>query len=177
MGTKSNKTSRPNINEEIRAKEVRVIGSNGEQLGIFSIKDALNIAYEQGLDLIEVSPNAEPPVCKIGDFGKFIFEKEKKEKEAKKHQKKIELREIRFTPGIGEHDYDFKLKKAKEFLAEGSHVLFRLRYRGREILHADKGYEVFERIKNDLAEIGIVEKPPKIEGKNLTMVIVPAKKK
>jgi len=177
ISTKGNKSSKTNVNEEIKAKEVRVIGNNGEQLGIFPIKDAINIAYEQGLDLIEVSPNANPPVCKIGDFGKFLFEKEKKEKEAKKNQKRIELREIRFTSGIGEHDYEFKIKKAREFLEEGSHVLFRLRYRGREILHADKGFDVFEKIKKDLSDIGQVDKEPKIEGRNLTMVIIPSKKK
>lgn len=167
----------PRKNNEIRVREVRLIGANGEQVGIVPIQEALNQASLVGLDLVEISPNAKPPVCKIMDYGKYKFEKEKKAKEAKKKQKQIKLKEIKFSPVIGEHDYMFKLKKAIEFLENGDKVLFRLRFRGREILHRDKGYEVFERLKNDLQEYGNVEKLPKMEGRFLTMTFSPLKKK
>ncbi|HNV44241.1 MAG: translation initiation factor IF-3 [Spirochaetes bacterium] len=163
-------------NEEIMASEVRVIGEDGEQLGVLPLKKAIELAFEKGLDLVEISPNAEPPVCRIIDFGKFRFERERKAKEAKKNQKQVEIKEIRFTATIEEHDIEVKLKKAREFLEDGDKVLFKLRFRGREIVHSDVGVQLFEKIIQDLDDVGIVEKRPFIEGKFLTMMMISKKK-
>ncbi|MCR4422345.1 MAG: translation initiation factor IF-3 [Spirochaetales bacterium] len=163
-------------NEEITAKEVRVITESGEQLGVLPVKKAIELAYEKGLDLVEISPNAEPPVCKIIDFGKFRFERERKAKEAKKNQKQVEIKEIRFTATIEKHDIEVKLKKAKEFIEEGNKVLFKLRFRGREIVHSDVGVQLFENIIKEMEDIAICEKKPYIEGKFLTMMMVGKKK-
>ncbi|MFN3411974.1 MAG: translation initiation factor IF-3 [Exilispira sp.] len=163
-------------NDEITAKEVRVISENGEQLGVFPLKKAIEMAFERGLDLVEISPNVDPPVCKIIDFGKFRFERERKAKEAKKNQKQVEIKEIRFTATIEKHDIEVKLKKAKEFLEDGDKVLFKLRFRGREIVHSDVGVQLFENIINELQDIAIVEKKPYLEGKFLTMLISGKKK-
>lgn len=134
------------------------------------------MAYEKGLDLVEISPNADPPVCKIIDFGKFRFERERKAKEAKKNQKQIEVKEIRFTATIEKHDIEVKLKKAREFIEDGDKVLFRLRFRGREIVHSDVGVQLFEKIIAELEDIAVCEKRPFLEGKFLTMVMVGKKK-
>lgn len=158
------------------ASEVRVIGEDGEQLGVLPLKKAIELAFEKGLDLVEISPNAEPPVCRIIDFGKFRFERERKAKEAKKNQKQVEIKEIRFTATIEEHDIEVKLKKAREFLEDGDKVLFKLRFRGREIVHSDVGVQLFEKIIQDLDDVGIVEKRPFIEGKFLSMMMVSKKK-
>ncbi len=158
------------------ASEVRVIGEDGEQLGVLPLKKAIELAFEKGLDLVEISPNAEPPVCRIIDFGKFRFERERKAKEAKKNQKQVEIKEIRFTATIEEHDIEVKLKKAREFLEDGDKVLFKLRFRGREIVHSDVGVQLFEKIIQDLDDVGIVEKRPFIEGKFLTMMMISKKK-
>ncbi|HQJ39930.1 MAG TPA: translation initiation factor IF-3 [Exilispira sp.] len=163
-------------NEEIMASEVRVIDEDGEQLGVLPLKKAIELAFEKGLDLVEISPNAEPPVCRIIDFGKFRFERERKAKEAKKNQKQVEIKEIRFTATIEEHDIEVKLKKAREFLEDGDKVLFKLRFRGREIVHSDVGVQLFEKIIQDLDDVGIVEKRPFIEGKFLSMMMVSKKK-
>ncbi|HOV46470.1 MAG TPA: translation initiation factor IF-3 [Exilispira sp.] len=163
-------------NEEIMASEVRVIGEDGEQLGVLPLKKAIELAFEKGLDLVEISPNAEPPVCRIIDFGKFRFERERKAKEAKKNQKQVEIKEIRFTATIEEHDIEVKLKKAREFLEDGDKVLFKLRFRGREIVHSDVGVQLFEKIIQDLDDVGIVEKRPFIEGKFLTMMMISKRK-
>lgn len=140
------------------------------------VKKAIELAYEKGLDLVEISPNAEPPVCKIIDFGKFRFERERKAKEAKKNQKQVEIKEIRFTATIEKHDIEVKLKKAKEFIEEGNKVLFKLRFRGREIVHSDVGVQLFENIIKEMEDIAICEKKPYIEGKFLTMMMVGKKK-
>jgi translation initiation factor IF-3 len=158
------------------ASEVRVIDEDGEQLGVLPLKKAIELAFEKGLDLVEISPNAEPPVCRIIDFGKFRFERERKAKEAKKNQKQVEIKEIRFTATIEEHDIEVKLKKAREFLEDGDKVLFKLRFRGREIVHSDVGVQLFEKIIQDLDDVGIVEKRPFIEGKFLSMMMVSKKK-
>ncbi len=158
------------------ASEVRVIGEDGEQLGVLPLKKAIELAFEKGLDLVEISPNAEPPVCRIIDFGKFRFERERKAKEAKKNQKQVEIKEIRFTATIEEHDIEVKLKKAREFLEDGDKVLFKLRFRGREIVHSDVGVQLFEKIIQDLDDVGIVEKRPFIEGKFLTMMMISKRK-
>lgn len=134
------------------------------------------MAYEKGLDLVEISPNADPPVCKIIDFGKFRFERERKAKEAKKNQKQIEVKEIRFTATIEKHDIEVKLKKAREFIEDGDKVLFRLRFRGREIVHSDVGVQLFEKIIAELEDVAVCEKRPFLEGKFLTMVMVGKKK-
>jgi len=164
-------------NDEIRAKEVRLISADGEQLGVVSRDEALAQAYGLELDLVEISPNAAPPVCKIMDYGKYRFEKEKKAKEAKKNQKQIDIKEIRFSPQIGEHDYQFKLKKAIEFLKNGDKVFFRLRYRGREIMHKDIGFDVFKKLEEDLVDIAKIEKAAKLEGRFLSMLVAPLKNK
>ena len=140
------------------------------------VKKAIELAYEKGLDLVEISPNAEPPVCKIIDFGKFRFERERKAKEAKKNQKQVEIKEIRFTATIEKHDIEVKLKKAKEFIEEGNKVLFKVRFRGREIVHSDVGVQLFENIIKEMEDIAICEKKPYIEGKFLTMMMVGKKK-
>lgn len=134
------------------------------------------MAYDKGLDLVEISPNAEPPVCKIIDFGKFRFERERKAKEAKKNQKQVEVKEIRFTATIEKHDIEVKLKKAREFIEEGDKVLFKLRFRGREIVHSDVGVQLFENIIKEMEDIAVCEKRPYIEGKFLTMMMVGKKK-
>jgi translation initiation factor IF-3 len=140
------------------------------------VKKAIELAYEKGLDLVEISPNAEPPVCKIIDFGKFRFERERKAKEAKKNQKQVEVKEIRFTATIEKHDIEVKLKKAREFIEEGDKVLFKLRFRGREIVHSDVGVQLFENIIQEMEDIAICEKRPYLEGKFLTMLMVGKKK-
>ncbi len=134
------------------------------------------MAYDKGLDLVEISPNAEPPVCKIIDFGKFRFERERKAKEAKKNQKQVEVKEIRFTATIEKHDIEVKLKKAREFIEEGDKVLFKLRFRGREIVHSDVGVQLFENIIKEMEDIAVCEKRPYLEGKFLTMMMVGKKK-
>ncbi|HPC38903.1 MAG TPA: translation initiation factor IF-3 [Exilispira sp.] len=163
-------------NEEITAKEVRVISESGEQLGVLPTRKAIEMAYDKGLDLVEISPNAEPPVCKIIDFGKFRFERERKAKEAKKNQKQVEVKEIRFTATIEKHDIEVKLKKAREFIEEGDKVLFKLRFRGREIVHSDVGVQLFENIIKEMEDIAVCEKRPYLEGKFLTMMMVGKKK-
>ncbi len=154
-----------------------MITSKGDQIGIISTKEALEMAYNEELDLVEVSPKAKPPVCKIMDYGKYRFEKEKKAKEAKKNQKQVDVKEIRFSPSIGEHDYNFKLKKAIEFLKKGDKVFFRLRYKGRQITHKEKGFAVFKKLEEDLKEIAKIEKRAKLEGRFLSMMAAPLKNK
>lgn len=161
------------INEEIRAREVRLVGSDGEQLGIMSVKEALRIAADHNLDLVEVAPNAKPPVCRIMDYGKYRFEQSKREREARKKQKVINIKEVKFRLGIEEHDFQVKAKNAVRFLQAGDKVKVTIMFRGREIAHADLGRNICEKLANQLQDIASVEKPPNVEGRNMTMILVP----
>jgi len=159
------------INEQIRAKEVQLISDDGEKLGVRSFSEALNIAEEKKLDLVLVSPNANPPVCKIMNYGKYKFEQSKKEKEAKKKQKIQETKELRITPNIEEHDFSFKAKNARKFLESGNKVKITVRFRGRELNNVKAGENVLNRYIEELSEIAVVEKAPKLEGKNMFIIL------
>ena len=165
----------PRINEDIRVKEVRLIDETGENRGVVSIKEALAAAEEAGLDLIEISPQANPPVCKILDIGKYKYEMQKRKAEAKKKQKVVEIKELKLRPMIDTHDYEVKVKQAKKFLSEGNKVKFTMRYKGREMNTADMGKDVLMRLLDDLEGICKVESEPKMEGKQMMMVIAPEK--
>ncbi|MBQ0004489.1 MAG: translation initiation factor IF-3 [Clostridiales bacterium] len=165
------------INEEITAKEVRLIDENGEMRGIMSIDDALAIAEEAELDLVNVSPNAEPPVCKILDYGKYRYELQKKDKLNKKNQKVTEVKEIRLSPSIEEHDVQVKAKTAIKFLKDGDKLKVSLRFRGRERDFVAKGYEVMEKFAEAVADYGVIEKQPKMEGRRMNMFLAPKKDK
>ena len=167
----------PRANEKISAREVRLILSNGNNVGVVSTREALTKAREEGLDLVEISPNSVPPVCKILDLGKYKYEMQKRKNEAKKKQKVVEIKELKLTPMIDTHDYEVKLKSAKRFLAEGNKVKFTLKFRGRELSYQDQGLDVLNRIKTDLIEIGKVEQEPKLEGKAMGMLVSPASSK
>ena len=168
---------RPPINENITAREVRLIGAEGEQIGIVSIQEAMAAAEEAKLDLVEISPDAEPPVCRIMDYGKHIFEKKKQQAVARKNQKQIQIKEIKFRPGTEEGDYKVKLRNLIKFLNEGDKAKVSLRFRGREMAHQELGMELLKRVEADLAEYGTVEQHPKMEGRQLMMVLAPKKKK
>ncbi len=157
----------------IRFSPLRVIAPDGEQLGIMTVDEALAAAEQRGLDLVEVAPLARPPVCRIMDFGKFKFEQAKAERAAKKKQRSIDLKEIKFRPGIDDHDFDFKCRHAKEFLAEGNKVKVTMMFRGRQMAHPELGKLVLDRVAEALAEVGKVEQDAKLEGKNMTMLMTP----
>ncbi|NPV42983.1 MAG: translation initiation factor IF-3 [Firmicutes bacterium] len=161
------------INEQIKDKEIRVIDSNGEQIGIMPIKKALKLAQEKQLDLVKVAPQAKPPVCRIMDYGKYKYEQSKKEKEARKKQKIINIKEIRMSPKIEEHDFLVRVRNAQRFINDGDKVKVTIRFRGREIAHTDLGQEVLEKMAEELKDIAIVEKKPKVEGKNMVMILSP----
>ena len=161
------------INEEIKDKEIRLIGDEGEQLGIMSADEALRIAAEREMDLVKISPGSNPPVCKIMDYGTFRFEQAKKEKEAKKNQRIIEIKEIRMSPGIGENDFNTKLKNAQKFLNDGDRVKASVRFRGREMAHTDIGAELLKNFADKCAEIANMDKAPKLEGRNMSMFLSP----
>ena len=161
------------INDQIRDKEIRLIGEQGEQLGIMSVRDALNMAKEAGLDLIKIAPTAKPPVCKIADYGKFRYEQIRREKEARKKQKITEIKEIRLTPNIDENDLKTKANQARKFLTHGDKVKATVMFRGREITHQENGRVLCERMTERLAEIANVEKAPKVEGKNMVIIFSP----
>lgn len=163
------------INEAIRTQEMRVINYDGSQLGILKREDALKAAYDAGLDLVEISPNAEPPVCRIMDFGKYQFEKVKKEKESKKKRAVVELKEIKFSCRIDTHDFNTKLNHAKKFLGDGNKVKITIVFSGREMNHTDRGYTLMDNIKAELAEIGAAEKAPSLDGRFMTLVLSPKK--
>lgn len=154
-----------------------MIDDNGEQMGVRSLTDALSVAAEAGLDLVEVSPNAEPPVCRIMDFGKYLFEQNKKAQSAKKKQKQIQVKEVKFRPGTEEGDYKVKLRNLTRFLEEGDKAKVTLRFRGREMLHQDLGRKLLERVRDDLDELAQVEQFPKLEGRQMVMVLSPRKAK
>ncbi|MEW9699857.1 translation initiation factor IF-3 [Paenibacillus sp. SI8] len=161
------------INDEIRVKEVRLIGADGEQLGITPIREALQIALDANLDLVNVAPTAKPPVCRIMDYGKFRYETQKKEKEARKNQKIVDIKEIRLSATIDEHDFQTKLRNAVKFLGEGDKVKASVRFRGREIAHAEIGRRVLERLATETAEISSQERAPKLEGRSMIMILTP----
>ena len=163
----------PRINESIKAKQVRLIDELGENRGIVSIKEALQIADEAGLDLIEISPQAEPPVCKVLDFGKYKYEVQKRKNEAKKNQKVVNIKELKLRPAIDTHDYEVKLKQAKKFLSQGDKVKFTMRFKGRELSANNMGKEILDKIIEDLDLIGKVDSAPKLEGKQMSMMMSP----
>jgi translation initiation factor IF-3 len=163
-------------NDEIDANEVRVIDSAGEQRGVMPLADALEIAKEEALDLVEVSPNVEPPVCRIMDFGKFLFEQNKKSQSAKRKQKQVQVKEIKFRPGTDEGDYQIKLRKLTEFLEIGDKTKVTLRFRGREMAHKELGAQLLARVRDDLEELAVVEQMPQLEGRQMIMVLAPKKK-
>ena len=164
------------MNGEIRCKEVRLVGLDGEPIGVVAIEEALDRALKAGVDLVGISPNAEPPVCRIMDFGKFLYEKSKSQKEQKKKQKQVQIKEIKFRPGTDEGDYQVKLRNLIRFLEEGDKAKVTLRFRGREMAHQDLGMNVLERVKNDLEELAVVESFPKVEGRQAVMMLAPKKK-
>ena len=165
------------INEEIRDKELRVIGANGDQLGIMSSADALALAEEKELDLVKIAPNAVPPVCKIMDYGKFRFEQLKKEKEAKKNQRVVEVKEIRMSPSIDTNDLNTKIKNAMKFLKDGNRVKVTVRFRGREMAHTSLGEVLLKQFGESCAEVATVEKGAKLEGRNMSMFLSPKNSK
>ena len=170
---RKNKPRGPKVNNRINSPEVQVIASNGENLGIINTNKAISMAKEEGLDLIEIAPNAKPPVCKIIDMGKYKYEAQKKANKAKKRQKKIELKEIKLRPVTETHDYNFKLKNALKFLSKGDKVKFTIRFKGRELQHSNLGHDLMNKIQEDIKLAGKVEMNPKFDGKQMIMVIQP----
>ena len=163
----------PRVNEEIRSPQIRVIDEEGEMLGVMTAREALQRAFAAGLDLLEISPNAEPPVCKITDFGRFKYEQQKKANEARKKQKVVEIKEIKVRPNIDDHDYDVKMRQMKGFIEEGDKVKVTLRFRGREMAHQELGVKVLERIRTEMAEATKVESMPRLENRQMIMVLAP----
>jgi translation initiation factor IF-3 len=161
------------VNFEINVPSVRLVGADGEMIGVVTTREALTAAEEAGLDLVEISPNADPPVCKILDFGKFKYEQQKKKNEARKKQKVIEVKEIKLRPNIDDHDYDVKMRSATSFLGEGDKVKVTMRFRGREMMHQDLGMNVLMRVKDQLEPLAKVEQTPQLEGRQMTMVLAP----
>ena len=163
----------PRVNEDISVAQVRLVDEDGEQVGVVSTEDALQRAGNAGLDLVEVSPNAEPPVCKIIDYGKLKYQEQKKKNEARKKQKTIDVKEIKLRPNIDTHDYDVKMRNARRFIDDGDKVKVTLRFRGREMAHQDLGAQVLQRVRDELDEIAKVEQMPKMEGRQMVMVMSP----
>jgi translation initiation factor IF-3 len=161
------------VNYEINVPQVRLVGPDGEMIGIVSSREAMARAEETGFDLVEISPNADPPVCKLLDFGKFKYEQQKKKNEARKKQKIIEVKEIKLRPNIDDHDYDVKMRAATGFLDEGDKVKVTMRFRGREMMHQDLGMNVLMRVKEQLDPLAKVEQTPQLEGRQMTMVLAP----
>ncbi|MGH8427406.1 MAG: translation initiation factor IF-3 [Gammaproteobacteria bacterium] len=162
-------------NEEITAPRVRVVGMDGQQIGVLPVEEAIQAAYNANLDLVEVAPTAEPPVCRIMDYGRFVFEQNKKQQSNRRRQKQMQIKEIKFRPGTDDADYRIKLKKIMEFLEEGDKAKVSLRFRGREMLHQELGQELLARIREDLAEEATVEQMPKLEGRQMVMLLAPKK--
>ena len=165
------------LNEEISDKEIRLIGSEGEQLGIMSAQKALEVAIERGMDLVKIAPQAQPPVCRIMDYGKFRFEQAKREKEARKNQRVMEIKEIRLSPGIDVNDLNVKVGHARRFLKGGDKVKVSVRFRGREVTHSSLGLDLLQRFAELCTEVGTVEKAPKLEGRQMLMFLEPLKDK
>ena len=165
----------PRINDEINASMVLVVDQNATQLGVLPIREALRVASESGLDLVEVSPNADPPVCKILDYGKFKYEAQKKKSEARKKQRVIEVKEIKMRPSIDDNDYGIKMKKVRAFLDDGDKVKVTMRFRGREMAHQDIAVGILEKVRGEIADLAKVEQFPKLEGRQMVMVVAPLK--
>ncbi|MDR1854515.1 MAG: translation initiation factor IF-3 [Azoarcus sp.] len=163
------------VNGEITAPEVRLVGEDGEPLGIMSLRAALEAAEEAGVDLVEIAPTAQPPVCKVMDFGKFRYQEQKKAHEARLKQKQVQVKEVKFRPGTDENDYQIKLRNLRRFLDEGDKCKVTLRFRGREMAHQEFGARQLERIKADLEDVGQVEQMPKMEGRQMIMVVAPVR--
>jgi len=172
-GAPEREPSGPRINDQIRVREVRLIDETGTNVGVVDRFDAMKRATDAGLDLVEISPDAEPPVCKILDYGKFKFQEQKKAAEARKKQKVVEIKEIKMRPNIDDHDYDVKMKAIRRFFEEGDKVKVTLRFRGREMAHQDIGMEVLRRVKSDTESISKVESEPRFEGRQMVMVLAP----
>jgi len=170
---KRTKPKGPKANERIRASEVQVISSDGKNLGTLSTQEAIRIAKQEGLDLIEISPNASPPVCKIIDIGKYKYDQQKKAHKAKKKQRTMNLKEIKLRPGTEIHDYNFKIKNSQRFLTKGDKVKFTVQFKGREMQHTNLGFDLMKRIINDTASLGKIEVEPKFEGRQIVMIIQP----
>lgn len=166
-----------NVNEKIRAREVRLIDANGDQLGVKSRDEALEIAQKRELDLVLVAPGAKPPVCRIMDYGKYRYEQQKKEREARRKQRVINVKEVRFSPGIGDHDFNTKLRNARKFIENGDKVKASVRFRGRAITHKDLGREVLERLAEELKDIADVESRARMEGRQMFMMLAPTSEK
>ncbi|ABK16125.1 translation initiation factor IF-3 [Syntrophobacter fumaroxidans MPOB] len=162
-----------NVNERIRSSEVRVIGQDGQQLGVLSLKKALELAAQDELDLVEVAPNADPPVCKIMDYGKFKYQQNKRTQEAKKKQTVIQVKEVKIRPKTDEHDLLVKIRHIKRFLAQKDKAKVTILFRGREIAYTDQGTKVLERVREELKEDAVIEQPPKMEGRNMVMILAP----
>jgi len=163
----------PRVNEDIRVPQVRLIDQEGEMIGVMTAREAMQRAFDVGLDLLEISPNAVPPVCKITDYGKFKYEQQKKANEARKKQKVVEIKEIKVRPNIDDHDYDVKMRQMKMFIGDGDKVKVTLRFRGREMAHQDLGIKVLERIRIELGETIKVESMPRLENRQMVMVLAP----
>ena len=161
------------INEQIRAREVRVVSDANEQLGIMTLHEAIRMAEEKGLDLVEVAPNGRPPVCRIMNYGKYRYEQQKRDKEAKKKQKVFQIKEVKLRPNIEDHDFFVKLKNAQRFLGDGNKVKVTIMFRGREMTHPELGQDVLDRFAKELGDTVVREKPPKLEGRNMTMIVAP----
>ncbi|WP_245585893.1 translation initiation factor IF-3 [Paenibacillus pinihumi] len=161
------------INDEIRGREVRLVGAEGEQIGIKPLREALQMAIDLNMDLVNVAPTAKPPVCRIMDYGKFRYEQQKKEKEARKNQKIVDLKEVWFRANIEEHDYQTKLRNVVKFLNEGDKVKCSVRFRGREITHASIGQRILDRLAKEVAELCVMERAPKLEGRSMIMILAP----
>nr|WP_292481632.1 MULTISPECIES: translation initiation factor IF-3 [unclassified Methylophaga] len=170
-------TDQKRLNSEITAREIRVTDANGEQLGIIPLAKALELAEEAELDLVEIAPQAEPPVCRIMDYGKYVFEANKQKAIAKKKQKQIQVKEIKFRPGTEEGDYQVKLRNLTRFLEEGNKTKVSLRFRGREMAHQELGLKLLERVADDLKDLSVIEQHPKKEGRQMIMVLAPSNKK
>jgi translation initiation factor IF-3 len=161
------------INWGIRAQEVRVIDSDGKQAGIMPLKEAMRIAEEQGLDLVEVAPNANPPVCRVMNFGKYKYQQSKRSQEARKHQTVIQVKEVKLRPRTEEHDFQFKIKHAKRFLSEGNKVKISILFRGRELAHPEFGRDMLNRFLEEVKDLMVVEQAPRLEGRNMVMIVAP----
>lgn len=168
-------TKEQRLNDDITYEQIRLVSDSGEQLGILSPDEARRIAEERGMDLVEIAPNAEPPVCRLMDYGKYLYASAKKKQESKKKQKQITVKEIKFRPGTDIGDYDIKVRNLTKFLDAGNKVKVTLRFRGREMAHQELGMEMLKRVEEDLKEIGIVEQMPKMEGRQMVMVLAPVK--
>ncbi|MGM0559938.1 MAG: translation initiation factor IF-3 [Pseudomonadota bacterium] len=163
----------PRVNDQIRNPKVRLIDAEGENVGVVEIRDAMERADEAGLDLVEIVPNADPPVCKILDYGKYKYEAQKRANEARKKQKTIEVKEIKMRPNIDQHDYDVKMRAIQRFLSEGDKVKVTMRFRGREMVHQELGLKLLNRVRDETEELGKIEQSPKMEGRQMTMVMAP----